>query len=65
MKKTQEHLLDFPKMSHLNLSLIKYLDPAANLEEMQRTEECVKMYHENSVTNIETVGNSMFNEPEC
>lgn len=41
----------------LNLDLIKSLDPAANLQEMQRKEEYAELLHEYAIAKS-TLGNS-------
>lgn len=47
------HASDLPKESNLNP--IKTVDPAANLQEMQRTEENGRLHYECAICQIHTV----------
>lgn len=38
----------------LNSNLMKSLDPAANLQEMQRKEEYAELHHEYTISKVET-----------
>lgn len=49
----------FPKI--MNLNLIKSVDSTSNLQEMQRRQEHVELYHKDANSKIQTVGNSSTN----
>lgn len=42
------------KKGKLNQNLIKPIDPTVNLQETQRTEEHVKLYHGDAIGKIQT-----------
>lgn len=47
----------------LNLDLIKSLDPAANLQEMQRKEEYAELHHEYAISQIYSGKLNKWNSP--
>lgn len=51
---TKQHSTTWSLPKILNLSLIKALDPAVNLEKMQKTGRCVELNQENAINEIQT-----------
>lgn len=47
----------------LNSNLMKSLDPAANLQEMQRKEEYAELHHEYAISKVETGKFYRWNSP--
>ena len=45
-------------MEKPNLTLIKSLELSTNLQKIQKTEKHGKLYHENTISKIQIVGNS-------